>query len=1333
MKAKPTNIKSFLVRMAMTLLMLVTMSQGASAADFITDVMVIGGTKSETNTLKDQYQSQGWIVIDYDLNKGVGGDYIYLLYKTASDEDPNATFITGFAYNNSPIDEMLLSDGRIYSLAPYDGGNDFKESKGNLNNNAGGIPLYLYYIKANSTDEQHVVKSITFNNDPEGATPEIDFNFGCEGAAEIYMHADITQGWTYRQISQTACTMSFEGPKAGIHSFNVPSTYKGLDVIAVSGLNGCVNLETLYFNSDSHVEQMPLLQDCSKLKNINILDSRDNSIISTNKTPPRMTKIPENAFVGTAVSTITLDEVTSVGAYAFEGCNLSSVIFNKSEVQIGNHAFGNISSECRVTYPGSMNDWSPYMYVYSPNLGVYASDGCCGWCGGADETTDNHLCWTLVNETGHLNIDWLWEGTLENQVINSHKWEPEKVKSITLNHVYAIGSYAFSGCSSLTSIDIPESVTNIGSYAFQNCSGLTSVTIGNGVTSIGEYTFSGCSRLASVTIPNSVTNIGSYAFQNCSGLTSITIGNGVTSIGNSAFSNCTALKSVTINSNAILSKNYSSSNSLNSIFGTQVTDYKIGNDVTSIGDWAFYNCSILTSVTIPNSVTSIGQYAFYDCPSLASVTIPNSVTKIENFVFYYCLNLTSVTIPNSVTSIGMQAFSYCSNLGSVTIPNSVTSIGMQAFQSCTSLASVTIGNSVTSIGAYAFSGCRGLTSIDIPNSVTSIGMYAFFGCYGLTSVIIGNGVTSIGIDAFRGCANMTDVYCYADPSALSWDDYGCNDFKPERQTICHVYDASDWSSFVDKVNVTFVGDLPYIDDNADNSIVLSKWNGKQLNMMLKDRTIHLDGDWNTLCLPFDVDSLNGTPLEGLTVKQLDTETACNGHKTGAENGTLYLNFKDASSITAGQPYIVKRNIDLVISSDADWNNFAQNVKSGTTYEGKVVGLGSDINVSTMAGTADCPFKGTFDGNGHTINVNLNGGGEALALFHVIDGATIQNVKVMGTVTSSNHRPATFAAFVEGNSTIKNCWSSVDIVSTRTSSWVDGGAFVARVSAGATLDMRDCAFIGTVTYHGGTSGGGMVGFTQTNATANLANCLFCPSVLTLTVNAYNPFIFVSGDERGNLTNCYYNDVAKDSPLTKEGIDASLMSTATLAAALGNNWEVSGNNAQPFCTSGIYNPIFGSVTIKNVAPAIVTSTDNAVSFTGSYNPVTASTPDLLYLGADNKLCYPSGSMSIGSCRACFHLPGGIGDNSMGDVNGDGQVSVNDVMAMVAYVLGVVNSGFIVENADLNGDGQISVNDVMALVKIILQGNQSISNIVINGADGITFGGGGTVPARAGEKQP
>ena len=202
------------------------------------------------------------------------------------------------------------------------------------------------------------------------------------------------------------------------------------------------------------------------------------------------------------------------------------------------------------------------------------------------------------------------------------------------------------------------------------------------------------------------------------------------------------------------------------------------NTVTSIGNYAFINCTSLTSVTIPNSVTSIGNEAFRDCTGLTSITIPDSVTSIYGSAFYGCSGLTSVTIPNSVTSIGSTAFYGCTGLTSITIPNSVTSIGTTAFYGCTGLTSVTIENSV--IGASMFSGCTGLTSITIPNSVTSIGSSAFNGCTGLTSitipssvttidsetfrnctgltgVIIGNGVTSIGSSAFRDCTSLTSV------------------------------------------------------------------------------------------------------------------------------------------------------------------------------------------------------------------------------------------------------------------------------------------------------------------------------------------------------------------------------------------------------------------------------------------------------------------------------------------------------------------------------------------------------------------------------------------------
>ncbi|QYR11736.1 leucine-rich repeat protein [Prevotella sp. Rep29] len=353
-----------------------------------------------------------------------------------------------------------------------------------------------------------------------------------------------------------------------------------------------------------------------------------------------------------------------------------------------------------------------------------------------------------------------------------------------------------------------DNVEKIGNYAFYKCSELTSVTIGNSVTSIGDYAFQHCISLTSVTISNSVTNIESSAFSGCYSLTSVCIGNSVTNIGDYAFLGCIGLTFVTINNNAILSKNYSSSNSLKNIFGEQVKEYQIGDNVEKIGNYAFYGCTGLTSFTIPNSVTSIGSSAFSGCTGLISFTIPNSVTSIGDFAFRGCTGLTSVTIPNSVTSIGRwfegctglasvtipnsvktienYAFKGCSGLKNITIPNSVTSIGNLAFQNCTGLIFVTInnnailsknysssnslknifgeqvkeyqiGDNVEKIGNYAFYGCSGLISATIPNSVTSIGNYAFQDCTGLTSIDIPNSVTSIGFCAFEGCTGLASV------------------------------------------------------------------------------------------------------------------------------------------------------------------------------------------------------------------------------------------------------------------------------------------------------------------------------------------------------------------------------------------------------------------------------------------------------------------------------------------------------------------------------------------------------------------------------------------------
>jgi hypothetical protein len=324
-------------------------------------------------------------------------------------------------------------------------------------------------------------------------------------------------------------------------------------------------------------------------------------------------------------------------------------------------------------------------------------------------------------------------------------------------------------------------VAHIGGFAFSGCTNLTSVTIPNSVTSMGDSVFSGCTSLTSVTFLNSITGIGPQAFYGCTSLTNVIIGNGVTSIGQQAFYNCASLTSVTL-----------------------------PNSVTSIGRQAFSGSS-LTNVTIPNSVTSIGQEAFGGCTNLASVTIPNSVTSISFGAFGGCTSLTSVTIPNSVTFIGYSAFLGSTSLtnlsvdaanpaysslngvlfdkaqttliifppgrGSYVMPDSVTTIERTAFYRCTSLTNVTIGHGVTRIGEAAFVFCTNLTSVIIGNSVTNIGASAFSGCTSLTSVTIPASVTSIGSSAFYGCTNLTNFTFLGNAPALLFDfDGGYNQF-----------------------------------------------------------------------------------------------------------------------------------------------------------------------------------------------------------------------------------------------------------------------------------------------------------------------------------------------------------------------------------------------------------------------------------------------------------------------------------------------------------------------------------------------------------------------------
>ena len=279
--------------------------------------------------------------------------------------------------------------------------------------------------------------------------------------------------------------------------------------------------------------------------------------------------------------------------------------------------------------------------------------------------------------------------------------------------VNSIGEDAFSYCSGLTSVTIPNTVTEIGRSAFSNCSGLTSVTIPNSVTSIGEEAFYGCTGLTSVIIPNSVTSIGGEAFAGCSGLEKSAYPSGLSN----PFYSYYVIAIEYPREEAIIEDGFVFGPEKNAIYFAPLSlegEYVIPNTVNSIGEYAFSNCSGLTSVTIPNSVTSIGEKAFSGCSGLTSVIIPNSVTSIYGNTFNGCTGLRKSAYPSGLS----DPFSKGTTIqypreGAIIEDGFIYGPEKNAiyFAPLSLEGEYDISESVTSIGENAFYGCTGLTSV----------------------------------------------------------------------------------------------------------------------------------------------------------------------------------------------------------------------------------------------------------------------------------------------------------------------------------------------------------------------------------------------------------------------------------------------------------------------------------------------------------------------------------------------------------------------------------------------------------------------------------------------
>ncbi len=476
------------------LLVALLISIGAWAnVKFITDVMVIGGTQSEVNTLKTTLTAQGWTLVDQNLNSNCksGSDIIYLLYKS---DYVNSGYVTGFYLSNKSgtASDNITYDGRNFALVPYEGGSRFTQLKGDLNSNAGGDYIHLY-ITREAYPSGHAVTGISFNNVQDGAVGKnggntgYDLNAGCGSSSDyIYMHFTTARaGWTYVDVAANQCKITgYNGKYDEITELTVPSEINGSKVISIDytmDFSGFTNLETLNFFSGAYIEEMPSLEGLKKFKHVNTINGLTGAI-TEDALPHRMTTLRPRAFAGTAIQELVLQDVTNIpdgSIGVFEGCDSLIFVSFQHAAYIGVNAFANIKSDyCLVSYPnGPKEDWDYRRFHHSPNIVIKAKNGYTGWCG--DSNANNCLYWTLNSHdlTITCGDDGYYDLYPQAQVIGSRGWknvkkEDHHIGTIHMNRVYGIGEKAFQGCDTLKAVYTDSSLKSIGAKAFDGCTQL---------------------------------------------------------------------------------------------------------------------------------------------------------------------------------------------------------------------------------------------------------------------------------------------------------------------------------------------------------------------------------------------------------------------------------------------------------------------------------------------------------------------------------------------------------------------------------------------------------------------------------------------------------------------------------------------------------------------------------------------------------------------------------------------------------------------------------------------------------------------------------------------
>ncbi len=893
-----------------------------------------------------------------------------------------------------------------------------------------------------------------------------------------------------------------------------------LTQIGTCGFKGCSSLSSFKWSGSSSLASIGdyAFANCSSISNWGS-ESSGNLVV-----PSGVSKIGTHAFENAKLFTdvILADSVESVGEAAFAGCssltNLTMPkVYGAGDASKDGYSYsgswtksgstftlsgkiGTVDEAINVAFSGvvkiSYKSSSPYsndyFYVEVMKNGVSSGKTEQGTTEKTvsysvkpgDVITFRYYCLdsnfksyvatarvvTIAGEgsLGHLFGTSSYSGSYADTSNACEYYIPSSLRKVSITSQEAIPAYAFAGCSSLTTVEIPESATSIGDYAFYKCSALSSlngesvISIPDSVESIGDCAFAECKAATKV---SAAASIGSYAFNNDSCLTDLTLKEGCKSIGSYAFANCITLNKI---NSSVVGKAF------------------FPDSLETIGENAFLNCNLLTDVSLGSSISSLSANAFKGSTNIDKLSLsvngdgwssgvslasafPDSISKIKNIIvsegtkipnslFEDMTNVESITIPDTITVIGSNAFKGCISLkrinsdvdGTFNLPNGLKYIWQNAFKGCTGLTDAKLGTSLLTVGSSAFEDCTNLVSVELGDKVTLIGSSAFKNCAkirrinsnengtinvpetcltlkqncfeGLTlisTVNIHDSVTAIEDGILYGCTNLVNL-------KLPFIGKSINQGSVAYQNCFGFIFGYTTSSSSDAItgyiysgNITSTIYYHYAVPASLKNVTVT------IQTVIPDKAFYNCSMLSNIVLPNSVTSEGASAYYNCTATVSKTYVPT---KSSPWDGVTTATSFHSGTGTEQDPFVIFDGNEL--------SYLAQSVNNGNTYTNTYFILNNDINLNnktfTMIGNdADHPFLGIINGHGYMIsNFTITGTTQYVGLFGYF-GGTLEHIgfvngTVNSTVSGNSKYYASLIAYMTSTATVSNVYDACSI-------------------------------------------------------------------------------------------------------------------------------------------------------------------------------------------------------------------------------------------------------------------------------------------------------------------